>query len=100
LTDGAEHGLLFLIREVWDSPSVENFGKVLEAFFLFPIIDLPGQYTYFFLVLYFFILAGLVVSIVYAPVSIKWLLSVFSLYFTFGTSTALTIINSKRQGAN
>jgi hypothetical protein len=100
LADVPDDVLLFLIRAVWTGPSSKNVCKLLEAIFLFPIIDLPGQYPYFFLVLYFFVLAGLVVSIVYAPVSIKWLLSVCSLYFTFGTSTALTIINSKRQGAN
>jgi hypothetical protein len=92
--------LLFLVRAVWTGPSAKNVCKLLEAIFLFPIIDLPGQYPYFFLVLYFLVLAGLVVSIFYAPDSSKWVFGVFSLYFTFGTSTALTIINSKRQGAN
>jgi hypothetical protein len=100
LADVPDDGLLFLVRAVWTGPSAKNVCKLLEAIFLFPIIDLPRQYPYFFLVLYFFVLAGLVVSIFYAPDCSKWVFGVVSLYFTFGTSTALTIINSKRQGAN
>ena len=91
--------MLFLIREVWDRPSVENFGKVLVSIFFLPIVDLPGNYPHFFLMFYFFVLAGLAVSIVYLPDTITWILSVCSVYFTLGTSTALTIINSG-QGAN
>jgi hypothetical protein len=92
--------LLFLIREVCARPSAENVGKILVSIFCFPIIDLPGMFPKGFLVFYCILLALFAVSLEYKiPVFSKWLLPVCSLYFTLGTSTALTTINS-REGTN